>query len=192
MMDRLFEGPALWFSVPALIGTAVFGLRLVLMLLGGDADGGADADVDLSPDLDGGDSTSAFSLLSIQSVSAFLAGFGWGGIGAHLGTGWGPGPSVAVGVVCGLAMVWLLGLLLKGVYDLQASGNISPETYIGVTGEVYATIPGHRSGMGQVKLVVQDRQRICNALSADESLPTHTRVRVLSVNPDHSLNVTLA
>ncbi|MBC8327227.1 MAG: hypothetical protein H8E31_00600, partial [Planctomycetes bacterium] len=55
MFDSLFQQPALWFSVPALAGTAIFLLRLALMLFGGDSsDGGLDLDADF--DLgDGGD-----------------------------------------------------------------------------------------------------------------------------------------
>ena len=192
MFERLFEGPALWFSVPALIGTSLFLLRVVLMLLGGDADVDVDLDVDAAPDFDGGDSTEAFTVLSVQGVAAFAAGFGWGGVGSLLGTGWSPAVSMLVGVACGVAMVWLLGLLLKAVHDMQASGTLSPQAFVGATGEVYTNVPGHRAGQGQVRVVVSSRQRICNALTDGPDLTTHTRVRVLSVNPDHSLNVTAA
>jgi hypothetical protein len=35
MLDQLFEGQALWFTVPALLGTAMFSLRILMMLIGG-------------------------------------------------------------------------------------------------------------------------------------------------------------
>ncbi|MFT7462097.1 MAG: hypothetical protein ACI9EF_000434 [Pseudohongiellaceae bacterium] len=193
MLDQLFEGQALWFTIPALLGTAMFSLRILMMLIGGAGDGdfGADADFD-GADFDGEDSTSAFTVLSIQGVSAFLGGFGWAGIGALLGMHWEMAPAAAVGVAGGVSMAWLLGLVLKGIYDLQSSGTMSPETAVGFTGEVYLTVPGGGHASGQVRVVVRDRQRIYDAITQGEELPTKTRVRVLAVNDDNTLMVTLA
>lgn len=190
MLDQLLEGQALWFTAPALLGTAVFGLRVVLMLIGGV---GADADFDGDGfDLDGEDSSEAFSVLSVQGVAAFLGGFGWSGIGALLGMGWEVAPAIGVGAVGGVAMVWFLGLLLKAIHDLQSSGTMGPESAVGFTAEVYATIPESGSGTGQVRVVVRQRQRIYNAVTQGEALPTKTRVRVLGVNDDNTLMVTMS
>lgn len=209
MLTRLFEDQALWFSAPALFGTGVFVLRMGLMLLGGGDghDGGHAIDVGDAGDAgdvhdvhfggdgdgaDGHDSEGAFDVLSFQSVAAFMAGFGWGGVGAHLGLGWTPTAAGAVGVASGVAMVWLLGLLLKGVHDLQTSGTLRMEAAIGSTADVYATIPARGQGRGQVRVVVKDRMRIVDAVSDDQPLPRSSRVRVLAVNDDRSLTVTAA
>lgn len=193
MLDQLLDGQALWFTVPALLGTAVFGLRILMMLVGGvdDVDLGADADID-GADFDGDDSSQAFTILSVQGVSAFLGGFGWAGVGALLGMHWEMAPAAAVGVAGGVAMVWLLGLLLKAIYDLQSSGTLGPDSAVGFTGEVYATIPEGGRGRGQVRVVVRERQRIYNAITEGETLPTNTRVRILAVNDDNTLMVILA
>ncbi|MHC4102831.1 MAG: hypothetical protein ACYSW1_18345 [Planctomycetota bacterium] len=91
MLQSLFDQEALLFTVPALLGTAVFLIRLGLMTIVGldhDVDVPHDVDiphdvavdmqgdVDLGHDVESGDSTEAFKLLSIQSVAAFLMGFG--------------------------------------------------------------------------------------------------------------------
>ena len=86
MFDTLFQQPALWFSIPALAGTAIFLLRLALMLIGGDSsDGGVDLDADADFDLgDGGDHLDpghSFEILSVQAIAAFAMGFGWAGLG---------------------------------------------------------------------------------------------------------------
>ena len=72
-MSNLFFGfPAAWFTIPAIVGTLFFSLRMALMFIGG-GDTGLDADVDFDVDADlnadAGDSSEAFTLLSIQSIA---------------------------------------------------------------------------------------------------------------------------
>ncbi|MFT7484860.1 MAG: hypothetical protein ACI9F9_000705 [Candidatus Paceibacteria bacterium] len=187
MLDLLFEGQALWFSVPALIGTGVFLLLLVMMLVGGDGGGGFDTDSGGS--LDGGDSSSAFQILSVQGVAGFLMGFGWTGVGCSLGAGWGTAVSFGAGTLGGFAMVWILAAALSAMRGLESSGNIPLEETIGKTGEVYSNVPSKGAGSGRVRLVVSGRQRIYNAVSEGAPLNTHSRVTVLHVNDDSSLTV---
>jgi hypothetical protein len=198
MLSRLFEEQAMWFSVPALVGTGVFLLRMLFMLLGGDhgadvgaADGGV---LDATGGLDSGghDATGAFTVLSVQSLAAFAAGFGWAGVGALLGMGASVPAAAGVGVAGGLLMIWLLGLLLKGAHDLQSSGTLTLDAALGATGEVYASIPAAGTGRGQVRLVLRDRLRIFDAVATAEALPRSARIRVLAVNDDNTLTVTRA
>lgn len=192
MLDQLFSGYAAWFAVPAIVGTAVFLIRLVLMLVGGAA-----SDLDFSVDHAGadahhGDPGDALKVLSIQSLFAFAMGFGWVGLGGLKGAGWSFTPSVLAGVAGGVGMVWLLGLLLKGVHDLQSSGNVAIESALGREGDVYATIPGNSGGRGQVRMTLSQRQRIYNAVTEGDELPTSTRVKVTRVNQDNTLTVARA
>lgn len=69
----LLQGDAAWFEVPASSATAVFVVRLVLMLVGGA--GPSDADVDATHPVP----TSAFKALSFQSIIAFAMGVGRAG-----------------------------------------------------------------------------------------------------------------
>src|SRR5689334_25043112 len=91
-LDALLTGPALWFGVPALIGTALFLLRTVMILAGGhhggDFHSGADfhgaghsADHSVDHDHDK-QSAGAFKALSLQTITAFAMGFGWAGLAA--------------------------------------------------------------------------------------------------------------
>lgn len=193
MLNDLFSGDTLFFSVPAIAGTVFFTLRLILSFTGiGDLDG-HDADM-TGIDAAGGDahhSSELFKFLSIQSIAAFLMGFGWGGLGALRGAGWDFGLSLLSAVAGGVIMVWLLTWLLKLVADLQSSGTVSIQSAIDATGEVYVTVPPRGKGTGQVRVVLSDRQRTYNAVAENEdSLPTNTRVRVTSVNEDNTLTVT--
>ncbi|MBC7773437.1 MAG: NfeD family protein [Pyrinomonadaceae bacterium] len=192
MYDIFFSESAAWFTIPAIIGTGVFFLRLVLMSLGGAGiDMHHDLGMDVHTDFDAGhgDATHAFQILSIQSIAAFLMGFGWGGIGALRGSGWAPLTSVAVGILCGAAMVWLLGIMLKAAYDLQSSGNIVANDTIGSEGLVYASIPAIGDGGGQVQVIVNQRQRTYNAVSVGPPLATHARVKVVGIVDQNTLSV---
>jgi hypothetical protein len=194
MSDALFQQPALWFSVPALVGTAVFALRLVLMMVAGDGGDGAieiDADVDFDVG-DGGDHLdpgSSFEILSVQAIAAFLMGFGWAGLGGLHGAGWGVTASIGSGLVGGLLMTWVLAALLRWMYSLESSGTVSIQGALGVDGEVYANVPARGQGNGQVRVVMGSRQRIYNAVSDGDEILTSSRVRVTEVNSDRTLTV---
>src|ERR1043165_1187826 len=116
-------------------------------------------------------------------------GFGWVALGAYRGTGFHWAPSVVLGIAGGVAMVWLLGLTLKGMHDLQSSGNVDVRNAIGQEADVYLTVPSRGEGRGQVRVTVQDRQRIYNAVTDGEALPTSARVRITRVNDDNTLTV---
>lgn len=200
MIDFFFGHPAAWFTAPALIGTIFFGIRMVTALIGLDADhagvgemggmdvalpgGGVDAQDHFHTDP--GDS---FKVLSVQSLAAFLMGFGWAGLGSLRGSGWSEAASVAVGVVGGVAMVWLLGWLLRVVYDLQTSGNVSIGHAEGREGDVYVAVPEGGAGHGRVRVVVDGRERFFPAVSETGALERGARVRIERVTDNRSVVV---
>lgn len=214
MLDFLLADHAAWFSVPAVLATSLFLLRLALLIAGGDHGaatdaGGADlasgdvAGADLAHggagDLAGahgaaahgteGASGIAAQLLSVQGLAAFFMGFGWAGLGALRGAGWGLPASFALGLAGGAAMGLLMVTVLRAVRRLEATGTLSPQAALGAAGEVYVTVPSRGEGMGQVRVVIRDRQRILNAVSEGSAIPTRARVRVVRVNEDSTITV---
>lgn len=192
-LDALLSGPAIWFGVPALIGTALFLLRTVLLLAGahhgGDFDhGGADAHAG-DHDNTKQDTAGAFKVLSVQTITAFAMGFGWAGLAALNGFHKPILTCMLFAIVGGVAMVWLLALLLKAMHDLQSSGNISLDSTVGHEADVYVTVPAKGHGTGQVRVVIDDRMRIYNASSESEAAPTSSRVRIIKANDDNTLSV---
>ncbi|MCB9915093.1 MAG: hypothetical protein H6828_08080 [Planctomycetes bacterium] len=200
----MFEADVLWFSLPALIGSGLFAVRMALMLLGGDDGGGHDfgdgghvgggdfgdgagGDGDFG-DVDHGQDH-AFQILSVQSVAVFSMGFGWTAIGCLFGGGLSHGASGLLGVVGGVVLVWILARALGAMRELESSGNVAIGATLGLEGEVYARVPAHGGGKGQVRLIVGQRQRLYNAVSQAAELDTRTRVRVVSVNSDNTLTV---
>lgn len=187
-MEILFGGHAAWFTIPAVFGTTLFLLRLVLMFVG-HADLGVDVDGGDAIDVHHGDGADAFKVLSIQTIGAFAMGFGWGGLGVLRGSEWPEWLAVPVGVASGVALVWLLAILIKGAYDLQSSGNVRLADAVGADGMVYVTVPGEEGGRGQVQLVLKNRQRMFNAVTRGPTLSSRTRVRVVGVNEDNTVTV---
>lgn len=192
-MDLLFGQAAGWFAAPAILGTAFFLIRLVLMSTGLGHGHDFDAhDVALSDhSVDHHtDSSQAFKALSLQSIATFMMGFGWAGLGAYRGGGMTTVESIFVGILGGLAMVWILAVLLRNMYKLHASGNIPINAALDHVGDVYVTIPAQGHGRGQVRVTINNRQRIYNATGTTPAeLPPSTRVRVVQVNDDNTLTV---
>lgn len=189
MLEFFFESPGAWFGVPAVAGTALFALRVVLMLLGG-----AGLDLDVDSNHDGlpdhhGDPTEAFKVLSIQAFAAFAMGFGWGGLAAFHGSRWTMGPSVLVGAAMGAGTVWLMCMVFRGVYAMQASGNVDIQRAIGQRGTIEVLVPGTGRGQGRVTLVMGDKQRSFYAVTQGDDLPTNTPVVITAVNEDNTLSV---
>lgn len=195
-MDILFGGNAALFGVTAVIGTLFFLGRTVLMLLAGDADMhhdlGFDADVGHVDGADLGDhtdSSTAFKVLSIQAIAAFLMGFGWGGLGVVRGWGMPVFAGVAAGTVTGAGMTWILGKLLRWIARMQSSGTLPMESALYEEGIVYVTVPERRLGRGEVRVVVNDRMQYYPAVTEGTALDTQTIVRVTAINEDHTLTV---
>lgn len=189
MKELLFADNAGWFTIPAIVGTGIFVLRLALMLVGDIADVDTpDADVDgVHPGY--GDTDYAFQILSIQALSAFAAGFGWGGIAALRSFELGFAPAVLIGLLTGAGVMWLFATGMKAMFSLQSSGNTDIRGTVGREGEVYTRVPPSGEGAGSVRVVVDDRARIYNAVSDGGELVRSARVRVVQVNDDHTLLV---
>ncbi len=190
MFQDFFAGDALWFSIPAVVGTGFFLLRLLMLAFGGiaDADVGS-METDAGVELHHGDSGLAAQFLSVQAITGFFMGFGWSGYAARYGLEWNLGATFAAAVVGGTLFVMLIGSLFRNVRRLEADGTVDIAEAKGLDGEVYVSVPERGLGTGQVRLVIRQRERIVNAVSVGAALPTRTRVRVASVNQDRTVTV---
>lgn len=184
MLDALFTSPTLWFTIPALAATAIFVIRLIILLIVGDAGSHDFADPGHI------DATSSAEVFSVQAVLAFFMGLGWGGLGGYLGMKWSFGISLGVGVASGVVLAMLCVFTMRGIRKMNSSGNIDAAHLAGASGEVTLGVPARGApGRGEVRLVIGDRERRSGAVSAGGELPTGTRVRVSSVNADNTVTV---
>ena len=197
--ELFFDGAATWFTVPAIVGTGGFLVRLALASFagadhGGDAGGGdvgghdGGSGADHSSDV-GAHNDIAATTISIQGVLTFLMGFGWAGLGGYRGADLSPGLSALVGTGTGLVFLAMSVVMLRASRKLQSSGNVSIGDLVGREAEVYSIVPAAGQGQGQIRAVVGDRQRFVYAVSEGAELPTRTRVVIVRANPDNTLTV---
>jgi len=185
MLDAMFNGSALWFAIPAVAASLLFLIKIILLFTlgdGGDGDGGGQ-------DLGHTHSGTAAEIFSIQAVSAFFMGFGWGGLGSLLSFQWSVWISLLVGVGCGLAMLVFFVGVMRSLRKMSVSGNIDLSSLNGATGEVTSLVPAAGKGTGEVRLIVGDRERRCMAVSAGGEISTRTRVRVVATNSDNTVTL---
>lgn len=210
MPNIFLDDNAILFTVPAIVGSTVFIARLGMMLIGGamdfgDADGSggdigdagdfpdaADLGDDAQAHHDLHDSETYFKILSIQSVAAFLMGAGWGGLGAFKGIGLDLPISVVIAALSGAFMMWLLAIMFRLLFAMQASGNISIHDTVGKEADVSITVPESRSGVGEVTVVINGTMRNFQAVTEGEQLDRTTRTRITHANPDNTVTVARA
>lgn len=197
MWDLLFTGHAVWFSIPALVGTGLFLLKFVLMLAGGDAHDAADAHdaLDVHDGFDAHDAANSahdaadLKLISVQGVLAFLMGFGWTGLLVVSSTRTQLVIALAAAAAAGSVCMYLMARVMAAMRNLQASGNVTAKQAVGTIGTVYVGVPGDGKGSGQVTVVIDQKQRTYNAVTAGDGLSRDTRVRVIGVQGQNTLMV---
>ncbi len=202
------------FLFCAVIGSTVLLLQLGLSLLGlggdefefGDevwAGDGGDMDLDgghvpaglPAADADSGpvgSSTSAFGRLSLRSVVAAIAFFGFGGM-ASLQSGIAPVPALLIGAAVGLAALFAVTEVMKFLYGLHHDGTVRVDEALGHGGTVYLPVPAERQGSGKVQIHMDDRVMEFEAVTpGSKRLITGAKIvvtevlgpRLLEVAPD--------
>tara|TARA_B100000470_G_C19636684_1_gene322327 strand:+ start:14 stop:634 length:621 start_codon:yes stop_codon:yes gene_type:complete len=163
------------FMMSAFLGTAFFLILMALMmvgdLLGGVFDSVFDTDMSMDTDL-------AFELFSIQGLAAATMMFGYVGMFTLSATDT-EVLAVIAGGVAGASSMYGVGLMLKGISNLQADGTMKYEDAIGERGQVYSRIRPNESG--EIQVAVDGTLRTLTARAKDKSLHLSTGdfIRVL-------------
>ena len=164
------EGIDVFFAAMAVIGTILFTIYFILVLMGGVAEGLADAipflDVSFEMDAEG-----VFHMLTIQGLLSFMMMFGIFGLAVSQGD-YPAGLAIGAGSIAGLSSMWVVGKVFQAIAGLETDGTVVHNQAIGAKGTVYRTIrPGES---GQIQVEFQDALRTCEAVAEDESLTIPT------------------
>jgi len=165
------------FLASAFLGTAFFLIFMALMMLGdilgGVFDSVFDTDITMDSDL-------SFELFSIQGLAAAIMMFGYVGMFTLSATNEEVYAVIAGGVAAATSM-YGVGLMLKGINNLQADGTMKYEDAIGQRGQVYSRIRANESG--SVQVAVDGTLRTLTARAKDKSLHIGTGdfIRVIDV-----------
>ena len=164
------SGIDVFFAAMAVIGTILFIIYFALVLIGGVADGIADAipflDVNFEMDAEG-----VFHMLTIQGLLSFMMMFGIFGLAVSQGD-YGALPAIAAGTVTGLASMWMVGKVFQAIAGLETDGTVVHRQALGAKGTVYRTIMPGKSG--QVQVEFQSALRTCEAVAEDETMKIET------------------
>ena len=109
------------FAVMALIGTVLFLIYFILILIGGVADGvlevaGFDADFDMGAE-------GIFHMLTIQGILSFIMMFGISGLAVTQSDG-GDLLAIAVAVISGIFSMWMIGKVFLVMKSLEVDGTV--------------------------------------------------------------------
>jgi hypothetical protein len=194
------------FGVPAGVGSILFLLKFLLMVLGADhvldtdvsmphdvglqtPHGVGDSDLHVGDKLGGKDVSASWRWVSFQGVIVMLMVGGWCGLALLREAHWGVWSSGAVAMVVGTGAMWAFGKAFDQMYKLQVSGNINISAAVGKVGEVYVGVPAAGLGTGQVLVVVDQRQRIYNARSRGGELARGAKVTIVGTGAANTLIV---
>jgi hypothetical protein len=163
-------GIDVFFAAMAVIGTVLFTIYFLLVLVGGVADGVLDAipglDINLEMDAEG-----VFHMLTIQGLLSFMMMFGIFGLAVSQ-SDYGAIPAILAGTVTGIGSMWMVGKVFQAIASLETDGTVIHSEAIGAKGTVYRTIRPGKSGEVQVEF--QDALRTCEAVAEDEGLQIET------------------
>jgi hypothetical protein len=204
------------FLIAAVIGGTVMVCQFVLTLMGMSGDSADLADGDFSGDLshsgqfDVGDlaidhdtsfahagdmdyqhpdSTWLFGVLSFRTLIAAAAFFGVAGEAA-LSAGYTSGISLAIAILVGLAAMYGMYWLMRGISQLTSSGNERIGAALGKQGTVYIPIPAEQKGLGKIHLTLQNRTVEYQAISTESApLRTGETVEVVGVKNSDTVAV---
>ena len=157
------------FAIMAVIGTFLFLIYFILILIGGVADGalelaGFDADFDMGAE-------GVFHMLTIQGILSFIMMFGISGLAVTQGGGQDL-IAIAVAIVSGLFSMWIIGKVFQIMKSLEVDSTVKHSLSIGAQGKVYMDIEAGKTG--QVQVEFQNAMRTCDAVLEDESMSLKT------------------
>ena len=173
-----------FFLTCAAVGGVILVAQLVLGFFGADHHGG-DHHVGTHHD----SASDGLQLLSARTLSAAVAFFGIGALGAS--TLLLPAPvAIAAGVALGTAAMFGVALLMRSMLKFEHDGSIDIQRAIGQSATVYIPVPASQQGSGKVTLMLQGRTVEYQAVTSEgQQLPTGSAVLIVEVRNDDTVEV---
>ncbi|MDP6378200.1 MAG: hypothetical protein QF885_00945 [Candidatus Thalassarchaeaceae archaeon] len=156
------------FMSCAFLGTGFFLIMMALMMLGDILGGVFDSVLDTDFSID---SDLSFELFSIQGLAAAIMMFGYMGMFTLSATDT-EVYAVLAGGLAAVVSMYGVGLMLKGISELQVDGTMKHEDAIGGRGQVHSRIRPNESG--EVSVAVDGTLRVLTARAKDKSLHIDT------------------
>lgn len=180
-----------FFLTCALVGGVLLLAQLVFGSLSAEHDAAAH-DGALTPLHHGAhEASSGLQLFSVRALTAAVAFFGIGGLGAR-SLGAATPLTIIAAVLLGAMGMFGVAVSMRAMLGLQRDATLDIRNALGKVGTVYVPVPGALGGVGKVTLAVQGRTVEYQAVTLEGSvLPTGAPVVVVGIRDDDTLEVLL-
>ena len=149
------------FYYIAVFSTIFFVIKLIIfMMFGGDTEVSADFNSEF-------DSDPSFNFISVQSLLAFLMGFGWMGYAALKQFAWSNLYAVLSSIGMGLVFMFISAFLMFNVKKLEKNVKKDKATAIGKTGKAYTNFAPQ--GNGRVEIEISEQLTVADARNISET-----------------------
>lgn len=146
---------------------------LIFIFAGGDIEVEADFDSITETDI-------AFNFVSIQSMLAFLMGFGWSGLSALIQFGLGTVSVILISIAVGLFFMFLSAYIMFGIRKLNKNIKTDISELMGKTGRAYTSFTSKSEG--QIEIVLNNKLSILTAINqSDEEIKAFSQIRVVKI-----------
>lgn len=137
------------------------------------------------------ETSSGLQLFSVRTLTAAIAFFGLGGLGAR-SLGATTLLTIIAAVLLGAMGMFGVAVSMRAMLGLQRDATLDIRNAMGQFGTVYVPVPGSLGGVGKVTLAVQGRTVEYQAVTLEGSLlPTGAPVVVVGIRDDDTLEVLL-
>lgn len=159
-----------FFWLFAITGTALFGVRFTLMLIGLGENHGVDSD---------GHSDIDFKILSMHSLTGFFMIFGWAGLSAMDQFHYSFWTATLIAFICGIIAIYILKIMFSAASKLTSRGHVfNIKDAVGKIGTVYQRIP--HNGAGKIIVSVSAVTHEIEAFSEDlQEIPSFVKIKVV-------------
>jgi len=148
------------FYYIAVFSTIFFVIKLVIFVMfGGDTEVNADFNSEFDTD-------PSFNFISVQSLLAFLMGFGWMGCAALKQFGWSNLYAVLSAIGVGFAFMFISAFLMFNVKKLEKNVKKDKATAIGKTGKAYTNF--EEQGNGKVEIEISGQLTVAEARNVSD------------------------
>lgn len=162
----------------ALFATILFALKLVIFSFLGTGDSEVSSDFNSSADSD-----PSFNFLSIQSIIAFLMGFGWMGYAGLKQIGLGQGTNLAVAFAVGFMFMFVMSFLMFSVRKLEKTVKKDKSGAVQTVGRAYTSF--EPLGFGQIEIEINGKLSVVNASNlTEENIGAFELIKVIKVEGD--------
>lgn len=172
----MFENFTLYntFAAIGIFATVFYILKLIIFSIVG-------GDIEVETDFDSfSDTDASFNFLSVQSILAFLMGFGWVGLALYAKYGIGAGFSIALAFCAGLFFMFISAWLMFNIKKLNKVVKIDLNELTGTQGVAYTSFAPNASG--QIQIDLNNKLSTLDAINANESeIKAFDKIKVLKI-----------